>query len=184
MPANNGLRGDKDQRFLPARANLSQNDPEPPVDGTQSRARSLCVQSQQLLPKGEVLQEEFFSGAKDGEDPAEQMSKAHKHQGIIAKSAPGRCSSKSLILRSCRVLASYGLGRYRHLAPRRGHGGIDRHRRPRDSSVLPRCRDLAHIHVSADLTLKGNEPSACGVHLSLFNLIAGSRQQQGVARSF
>jgi hypothetical protein len=38
------------------------------------------VQSQKLLPKGEVLQEEFFSGAKDGDDPAEQMSKAHKHQ--------------------------------------------------------------------------------------------------------
>ena len=67
------------------------------------------MQSQQLLPKGEVLQEEFFSGAKDGEDPAEQMSKAHKHQGIIAKSAPGRCSSKSLILRLCRVLARHSL---------------------------------------------------------------------------
>jgi hypothetical protein len=50
------------------------------------------VQSQQLLPKGEVLQEEFFSGAKDGDDPAEQISKAHKHQGIIAKGAPGRCA--------------------------------------------------------------------------------------------
>ena len=70
-------------------------------------ARSLGVQSQQLLPKGEVLQEEFFSGAKDGEDPAEQMSKAHKHQGIIAKSAPGRSSFKSLILRLCRVLARH-----------------------------------------------------------------------------
>ena len=65
------------------------------------------MQSQQLLPKCEVLQEEFFSGAKDGEDPAEQMSKAHKHQGITAKSAPGRCSSKSLILRLCRVLARH-----------------------------------------------------------------------------
>ena len=31
------------------------------------------MQSQQLLPKGEVLQEEFFSGAKDGEDPAEHV---------------------------------------------------------------------------------------------------------------
>src|SRR5664279_399037 len=105
MPTNHGLRGDEDQRSLPVRPNFSQNDPEQLVDGAQSRTRSLCVQSQQLLPKGEVLQEEFFSGAKDGEDPAEQMSKAHKHQGIIAKSALGRCSSKSLILRLCRVLA-------------------------------------------------------------------------------
>lgn len=46
------------------------------------------MQSQELLPKGEVLQDEFFSGAKDGGDPAEQMSKARRHQGIIAKSAP------------------------------------------------------------------------------------------------
>jgi uncharacterized oxidoreductase len=65
------------------------------------------VQSQELLPKGEVLQDEFFSGAKDGDDPAEQMSKARKHQGIIAKSAPGRCASKSLILRTRVVLARH-----------------------------------------------------------------------------
>ena len=107
MPPYDCLRRDQDQRSLPARPNFSQNDPEQPVDGTQSRARSLGVQSQQLLPKGEVLQEEFFSGAKDGDDPAEQMSKARKHQGIIAKSAPGRCASKSLILRTRRVLARH-----------------------------------------------------------------------------
>src|ERR1017187_6924283 len=111
MPANHGLRSNEDQRPFPARPNSSQNDPEQPVDRTQSRARSLCVQSQQLLPKGEVLHEEFFSGAKDGDDPAEQISKTHKHQGIIAKSAPRRCACKSLILRTRRVLArdSHGL---------------------------------------------------------------------------
>jgi hypothetical protein len=48
---------------------------------------SLDVQSQQLLPKGKVLEEEFSSRAKGGDKPAEQMSKAHKHQVIIAKSA-------------------------------------------------------------------------------------------------
>ena len=70
------------------------------------------MQSQQLLPKGEVLLEEFFSGAKDGEDPAEQMSKAHKHQVIIAKSAQRRFAAKSLILRTRRVLARHrGSGR-------------------------------------------------------------------------
>ena len=65
------------------------------------------MQSQQLLPKGEVLHEEFFSGAKDGDHPAKQMSKARKHQGIIAKSAPGKCASKSLILLTRRVLARH-----------------------------------------------------------------------------
>jgi hypothetical protein len=38
------------------------------------------MESQQLLPQGEVLQKKFFSGAKAGDDPAEQISKAHKHQ--------------------------------------------------------------------------------------------------------
>src|SRR5271157_2774446 len=41
MPANHGLRGDKYQRSLPASPKFSQNDPEQPVDGTQSRAWSL-----------------------------------------------------------------------------------------------------------------------------------------------
>jgi hypothetical protein len=43
------------------------------------------MESHQLLPKSEVLQKKFFSGAKGGDDPAEQMSQALKHQGIIAK---------------------------------------------------------------------------------------------------
>ena len=37
------------------------------------------MQNQQLLPKGEVLEEEFSSRAKGGDNPAEQTSKAqHK----------------------------------------------------------------------------------------------------------
>jgi len=35
-----------------------------------------------------VLQEEFFSGTKRGDDAAEQLSKARKHRGMIAVSAP------------------------------------------------------------------------------------------------
>ncbi len=90
MPANDRLRGNQDQWSLPARPNSSQNDPEQLVDGTQSRTRSLGVESQQLLPKSEVFQDEFFSGAKGRDNPAEQMSKAHQHQVIIAKSSPRR----------------------------------------------------------------------------------------------
>ncbi|HEY4934345.1 MAG TPA: hypothetical protein VII23_22490, partial [Terriglobales bacterium] len=92
------------------------------------------MKSQQLLPKGEVLQEEFFSGAKDGEDPAEQMSKAHKHQGIIAKSALGRGSSKSLILRLCRVLA-------RH-----------RHEISQSAGFLNWAKDYPYLYIHVDIT--------------------------------
>ena len=55
-------------------------------------ARSFGVQRQQLLPKGEVLQEKFFSGAKEGDNPSKEMSKTHKHLGIITKSAPRHCA--------------------------------------------------------------------------------------------
>ena len=50
-----------------------------------------------MLPTREVLQEEFFSGEKDGDDRAEHMSKTH------------RSASKSLILRTCGVLARHNL---------------------------------------------------------------------------
>jgi hypothetical protein len=73
------------------------------------------MQSQQLLPKGKVLEEEFSSGAKGGDNPVEQMSEAHKHQVIIAKSAQRRCASKSLILQTCRVLARHRI--FCRLAP-------------------------------------------------------------------
>ncbi len=46
----------------------------------ESRARPLRMQSQQLLPKGEVLQNEVFSGVDGGDEPAEKISKAHKHE--------------------------------------------------------------------------------------------------------
>ena|GEM_PF-4584404 len=82
------------------------------------------MQSQQLLPKGKVLEQEFFSLAKDGDDPANQMSKARKHQGIITKGrlaggkeedgidgaglpGPRRCASNSLIMQMCIVLAKH-----------------------------------------------------------------------------
>jgi hypothetical protein len=42
------------------------------------------VYGQQLLPKGKVLEQEFFSGAKDGDDPAEQTS------GLALSTATGR----------------------------------------------------------------------------------------------
>jgi hypothetical protein len=38
------------------------------------------MQSEQLLPKGEVLQNKVFSGVNGGDEPAEEISKAHKHE--------------------------------------------------------------------------------------------------------
>jgi hypothetical protein len=44
---------------------------------------------------------------KPEKNPAEQMSKANKHQVIIAKTAPRKFASKSLILWTRRVLARH-----------------------------------------------------------------------------
>ena len=44
----------------------------------------------QLLPTREVLQEEFFSGAKDGDDPAEHTSKTHRCAVQVIDSADVR----------------------------------------------------------------------------------------------
>jgi len=60
-----------------------------------------------VIAEGRGSPGEFFSRAHDGEDPAEQMSKAPKRQVIIAKGAPRRFASKSLILRTRRVLARH-----------------------------------------------------------------------------
>ena len=66
------------------------------------------MESQQLLPKSQVIQEKFFSGAKAGADPGEQMPKVYKHQGIIAKRAAQTRASKSLILQRARFWRSTG----------------------------------------------------------------------------
>src|ERR1035437_3523482 len=107
MPADDSRRSHHDQRVLPTRPQLSRRDPEQLVETAESRASSLGTDSQQLLSKSQVLQKKFFSGAKAGDDPAKQISKAHKHQGIIAKSALQRRASNSLILQACKVLAKH-----------------------------------------------------------------------------
>ena len=52
------------------------------------------MKSQQLMAQGEVLEDELFPGAKDRNNPAEQISKARKHPRIVTKCAPRRQSPK------------------------------------------------------------------------------------------
>jgi hypothetical protein len=105
MPANHGLRGDKDQRSLPAGPNFSQNDPEQPVDGTQSRTRSLWVQSRQLLPKGEVLEQEFSPGAKGGDQPSRADVGGAQTLGDHSE---GRAAQVRLEVIDCADVQSFG----------------------------------------------------------------------------
>jgi hypothetical protein len=67
------------------------------------------VQGQQLLPKGEVLQKESFSGAKDGDDPSPVDAQGAQTSGNHGEKRAAQCTSKSLILRTRRVLARHSL---------------------------------------------------------------------------
>jgi hypothetical protein len=45
------------------------------------------LDSQQLLAQGEVLEHEVIPRAKDGKNPAEQISKTHEHPRILSECA-------------------------------------------------------------------------------------------------
>ena len=57
----------------------SQRNPEQLVQGSQSSARPLRVQREQLLAESQVLKDEVLAGAKRADDPPEEMSKRHNH---------------------------------------------------------------------------------------------------------
>ena len=74
-----GSRSDQDERVPPPGPERSQRNPEQLVHGSQSTARSLGVQSQQLLMKSQVFKDEVLSGMECADQPAEEMSKRHDH---------------------------------------------------------------------------------------------------------
>ena len=65
------------------------------------------MKSQQLLAQGEVLEDEVIPRAKDGKNPAEQISKARKHPRLLTTCALCRQSLKLLILRMYGIMASH-----------------------------------------------------------------------------
>ena len=79
MPVHDGSGSNQDERFPPPRPEPSQRNPEQLVQGSQSTARSLRVQSQQLLMESQVLKDEVLMGAESAEQPAEQMPERHDH---------------------------------------------------------------------------------------------------------
>src|SRR6516225_4595741 len=85
MPAHDGSGSNQDERLTPPGPEHSQGNPEQFVQGSQSTARSLRVQSQQLLMESQVLKDELLMGAESAEQPAEQMSERHDHVRILPK---------------------------------------------------------------------------------------------------
>ena len=83
MPTHHRFWGDEQERFLPPRPKLSENDPEHLVERAQSPPRSLGVENRQLLTERKVLQNEVFAGLKSSDEPTDKVSKQHDHGKIL-----------------------------------------------------------------------------------------------------
>src|SRR5215469_7425271 len=79
MPVHDGSGSNQDERLPPPRPEHSQGNPEQLVQGSQSTARSLSMQSQQLPTESQVFEDEVLARAKRAGDPPEEMPERHNH---------------------------------------------------------------------------------------------------------
>src|SRR5580700_4275864 len=79
MPVHDGSRSDQDERLSPPGPAHSQRNPEQFVQGSQSTARSLRVQCQQLPTEGHVFEDEVRPATERTDQPAEEMPERHEH---------------------------------------------------------------------------------------------------------
>src|SRR6516162_4743807 len=112
MPAHDGSGSNQDERLTPPGPEHSQGNPEQFVQGSQSTARSLRVQSQQLLMESQVLKDEVLMGAESAGQPAEQMSERHDHVKNLTETFGIQLCAKSFILQVYDVLARHSLWRW------------------------------------------------------------------------
>jgi hypothetical protein len=104
MPAHNGSRSNQDERLGPPRPERFQGDPEQLVQGSQSTARSLGVQREQLLTESKIFEDEVLSGTESTDNPSEEMSERRDHGQDLIETPSIKLFSKSLILRVHEVL--------------------------------------------------------------------------------
>jgi hypothetical protein len=78
------------------------------VQGSQSTARSVGVQSQQLLPKSEIFEEEVLSGSESTGNPSQKVSEqcdcGQNHDQNLIETRRLRLICKSFIPRMHEVL--------------------------------------------------------------------------------
>jgi len=79
MPVHDGSGSDQDERLPPPGPAHSQRNPEQFGQGSQSTARSLRVQSQQLPTESQVFEDEVHPATERTDQPAEEMSERHDH---------------------------------------------------------------------------------------------------------
>ena len=100
-------RSDQDERLGPPGPERSQRNPEHLVQGSQSMARSLRVQSQQLPTESQVFEDEVLAGTASAEHPTEEMSERHDHSKNLIGTIRIQLFAKSFILQVYDVLARH-----------------------------------------------------------------------------
>jgi hypothetical protein len=97
MPIHNASRSDQNERFPPPGPERSQRNPEQSVQGSQSTARSLRVQSQQLLTESQVFEDEVLPATESADHPPEEMSERRDHSKNLSGKARIELCAKSFI---------------------------------------------------------------------------------------
>ena len=98
MPVDDGSRSDQDERLPPPGPERSQRNPKQLLQGSQSPAGSLRVQSQQLLTESQVFKDEVLAGTESADCPAEEMWERRDHGKNFGGKARIQLLAKSLIL--------------------------------------------------------------------------------------
>src|ERR1700730_6758735 len=104
MPVHDGSRREHDERLSPRGPAHSQRNPEQFVQGSQSTARSLRVQSQQLPTESQVFEDEVLPRTEGADHPAEEMSERRDHSKTKASAenptAPARPARRNSTART------------------------------------------------------------------------------------
>ena len=126
-------RSDQDERLGPSGPERSQRNPEQFVQGRQSTARALRMQSQQLSTESQVLEDEVLPGTENAYQPAEEISERYDHGKNFTGKIRIELCAKSFILQLYDVLA-------RHRSKCGGQAGSTRHQQ----GIIRRVRAILH----------------------------------------
>ena len=107
MPVHDASGSNQDERFPPPRPERSQRNPEQLVQGSQSSARPLRMQSEQLPTESQVFKGEVLAGAKRADDPPKEMPERRNHGKNITGTIRIEPCAKSFILQVYDLLASH-----------------------------------------------------------------------------
>jgi hypothetical protein len=107
MPVHDRSRSDQDENLPPPGPPHSQRNPEQFVQGSQSTARSLRVQSQQLPTESQVFEDEVRPTTERTDQPAEEVPDRHDHGKNFSGKDRIKLCAKSLISHVYDLLARH-----------------------------------------------------------------------------